>query len=100
MTKAKSTPKPNVGDVLTMLDIFQADPAPHEKMNTCEVKVLAVFNSLDEDWGDYGHEALGQYDVDSYAGTPGEWYAVVRFSDDEDEEHGTWSCASYEAVAK
>jgi len=45
MTKAKSTPKPNVGDVLTMLDIFQADPAPHEKMNTCEVKVLAVFNS-------------------------------------------------------
>jgi hypothetical protein len=95
---SKGFPKPSIGDIFTMIDVFAADPAPHEKMETCEVKVLAVFDSLNEDWGDYGHEAMGQYDVDGHVGRDGDWYAVVRFADDENETQGTWSCASYEAV--
>jgi len=91
--------KPKEGDVIVMRDIFQDDPEPNGlPLNTCTVKVLAVFDSLDQDWGDYGHEAMGQHDVDAHAGMAGEWYAVVRFADDNDEAQGTWSCASYEAV--
>jgi hypothetical protein len=71
--------RPKVGDIVEVVV---------GEYNEEYATVLATFNSLDNDWGDYGHENLGLREdsminsVDNEDETP--WYAVLRIADSGD----------------
>jgi len=83
-------PKPEVGEIINFFDRTGGLEPPYQ------ATVLAIFDSLDEDWGDYGHEAVAMSDfeaLDAEEGQKAVWYAVVCNPDDPGE---TWAIASYE----
>lgn len=65
--------KPQIGDQITVGDVA------NEKQQVL-VRVVATFDTLDTDWGDYGHDAMGveeyieSWDLDRNQ----EWFAVVE----------------------
>lgn len=79
--------KPAIGDV-----VAAEDPITN---SGSYITVLAVFDSLDEDWGDYGELAWAQRDYDQDMQKQGEWYIVGCC----EEWQGHVSYASYEVVA-
>lgn len=87
--------KPVVGDILKVTDL----DTYADMLGPGYVKVVAVFDSLDESWDPYGEAAWGQKDVDSERGKTGEWYIIAyecNFKGEEVAPGETWSLASYE----
>ena len=62
--------KPEVGDIVKFDDTSMG--FTHGNVG----KVLAVFDSLEVDWGEYGHEAMGL--SEEVFSRDAEWFAVIE----------------------
>jgi len=85
--------KPQVGDVIKMKN-------PEESIGLsftthADVRVIAVHDSLDENWDPFGESAWAQRDHDEATGQTGEWYVICELVGDPD---GTFSLGSYEVA--
>ena len=86
--------KPKEGEIARI-----TESALIEAVGADRVKVLKVFDDLDQDWGPWGELAWSQMDADSAAGQVGEWYIVATEVDANGmvaHEGETWALASYE----
>lgn len=85
--------KPKVGDIIKIKD--PEESLGEEAHINVNVRVLAVFDSLDENWDPWGESAWSQGDHDEITGKTAEWYIIVEMVDD---PYGTMSLASYEVI--
>jgi len=79
--------KPKIGERITVKHdqiIVESD------VDLVSAEVIAVFDSLGEDWGNFGEHAWSQFDYDVDQGFKGRWYVIVDVDD------GSASFASYE----
>lgn len=88
--------KPNVGEIVQVID---PDTSGTE---SDAFKVIAVFDSLDEDWGVFGESAWAQMDHNQDMGRDdAEWYIIgtsvsMDAEGNQSEEPGSMSLASWE----
>lgn len=92
--------KPKVGDIIRISDPEELGLEPYADA----ARVIAVFDSLDENWDPWGESAWSQRDIEENMQITGEWYVIcesviVMPDGTQVTEPGTFSLGNYEVAS-